>query len=287
MEITGDNWDAAIYARLAADPPPAPAGWEDRHEHTLRLVIDTIGPSLRGFLGAALPRLAAAAEPGGDDPAHRFVDWLASYYLLMHQAFHETGPQGLPGWGRALDAARDTMRGEGGGPRVFLTFQIGLPLLCPPLISATRGRPVRVLMHRRNRFAEDFYRASLPAGGPLFLEDVTSHGIAGGLRAGEDIFANVDVAYPGSRSAPMPLLGAALDAPSGLPLLARRAGASLQPVALLWESGALRLAAAPPTNPARGDFDGGMSPYASFFEGAIRRCPFQWFGWPSLRPAAG
>lgn len=279
VQIVGDDWDSAIYARLAEKPPCESASAEDRLQHALEITIDAIGPSLRRYLAAAFRGLHRAAPRGDDDPVQRFVVRLAGYYLTMHDAM-TFGPEAVPGWSEACAQASALAEGE---PRIVATLQLGLPLLLPILLQEGAGRRVRVLVHDRHPRVLAFFRRHLGEDALMFLGSAEAPAIVGALRRGEDVIANIDVAYPGTRTLSMPLSGGRLAVPGGLPVLAKRAGVALRPMSLLAAGASLRFHAGHAVDPAVSDSVRAIAMLGAFFDPLIAAAPEQWLGWPGLR----
>lgn len=279
MRIVGDEWDSAIYARLAATPPLEEAVAEARLQHTLEIVIDTIGPSLRRYLAVALPALRRAVPAGSGDPVQRFVDRLARHYLTMHDAMTH-GPNVVSGWSEAC--ARAAAFAEG-GPRIVATFQLGLPLLLPLVLQAGARRPVRVLMHDRHPRVLAFFRRHLGESAPMILPGTATSAIVAALRGGADVIANIDVAYPGTRTLPMPLSVGTLNVPAGLPVVAKRSGVMLHPMSLIENGASLRLYAGDAVDVARfPDSASAIATTGAFFSLVLAAAPEHWMGWPGL-----
>ena len=279
MEIVGDNWDAVIFSALAADPPPPGLAPEAQEDHVLRVILASVGDSLRGFFRRTAPRLAAVAGPLDADPIHLYVSWMVEYYRRMQSLLADPG-ENLPGWERAGEVASRlacTSR-----PLVVATFQLGYPLLAP-VLAAAGGHRVAILLHGQNEFARRFFEERIPGVALHFLEKLNAFDLLRSLSEGRILVANLDVAYPGTRSLEMSFLGGRLSVPEGIFLLGRRAGAELQCVALPWAPEGispvlgprLDLRSAPPREP------GAM--LQGFFEPLVTAHPFQWMGWGGLR----
>jgi hypothetical protein len=279
VHIVGDEWDRAIYARLSATPPPEEAVAEARLQHTLEIVIDTIGPSLRRYLAVALPALRRAVPAGRGDPVQRFVVRLASHYLTMHDAMTH-GPHVVSGWSEACAQAAAFAEGR---PRIVATFQLGLPLLLPLLLKEGARRRVRVLVHDRHPQVLAFFRRHLGADAPMTLQSTATSAIVAALRGGADVIANIDVAYPGTRTLPMRLSVGTLSVPAGLPVLAKRSGVMLHPMSLIETGASLRLYAGDAVDAARfPDPASAIAATGAFFGLVIAAAPEHWMGWPSL-----
>jgi hypothetical protein len=281
MDIVGDNWDAAIFERLAVNPPPSSDRHEDGYDHVLRILLDTAGKSVTNYIGATLPDVTAVLGRTADDPAHLMIDALTEYYLQMHEVLANGGPARVPGWESAVTALRSALSGNN-TPRVIVTFQIGFPLLVPMAVNAALEEPVCVLVHKQNRFAVDLFERELSGGEAIYLEDVDAFRLALALGGGANLIANIDTAYPGSRSAEIAVLERHLSVPTGLLLLARRKRIPVQCIALVRQGDRLE-ALAGPELPARDLSDSMLlDRIAVFFDDAIRRFPLQWFGWSGL-----
>jgi lauroyl/myristoyl acyltransferase len=127
-----------------------------------------------------------------------------------------------------------------------------------------------------------FFRSHLGDDAPMTLESTAASAIVSALRAGADVIANIDVAYPGTRTTAMPLSGGTLRVPAGLPTLAKRAGVTLRPMALVQTGASLRLHTGDAVDPTRSDAAATIATVGAFFGPVVAAAPEQWLGWPGL-----
>ena len=264
-----------MFAALDGRPPPGPPVDGRAHEHALEVMLDTIADGLHAFLDANLPKLAP--HVGGAEGVQALIGWMAEYFLRMHHAFGDPAAV-APGWTAAVDRARPV---AGWGPAVVATFQIGFPLLLPIVLErAGGGRPVVPILHEENAHALGLYRRHLRSGGHIDVTAVSGERLARELARGAVVPANVDTAYPGTRTTTrIPFLGRSLVTPTGLVAHALDRGVPVFAAALVIDGGRVLFEA---EGPLSGERDEVAAAYGRFFESLVRRHPEQWMAWASL-----
>lgn len=288
MQIIGDNWDVIIYETLLAAPPKGETE-QERHEFVLHAMLAKISSSLREFLADNIGKIAQIVRSKEEDPVQLYVDRLARYYLHMYDVMHVPPTVVFPRWSDAVEKLRTSIFADGvhRGPRVFFTFQLGYPLLCPLLVAeaySTLGdvslsRPIGILIHGQNEPVQRFYRERLPQAHLYIIETGDRATLSKMLDEGYTLIANVDTAYPGTRVEEVVFIGGNLRIPTGLFVLAHRAGALLHCISAVDDNGiCVHLS---PSIDASTPEKGAWA-VSSFFEPLVRSFPLQWMGWGSL-----
>lgn len=282
MQLTGDNWDAAIFEGLRSDPPPILGTWQSKHQHVVRVILGVIGDSLREFFRYNLARIIAVAGAAPDDPVHLFVHWMGIYYLRMYSMMCGSDIAAMPGWRQAVRNLAST--GVAGTTQILVTFQLGFPLLCPLLLNEVCARPMMLLVHSENEFARNFLSERLPKAEIRFVEMTGALELLRSLREGKILIANIDTAYPGTRILETKFLDYKLQIPAGLFLLGERAGVGMQCLAAPYGAGGLEGHLGPALELYANRGAKNLQCVREFFEPLVRSHPYQWMAWASLTP---
>jgi hypothetical protein len=244
-------------------------------------MLDTISDGLRGFLEDNVHKLSPHMRPSPG--VHELLDWMAEYFLRMHHAFVEPAAAFPRGWTAAVEEARAVSRLR--GPALVLTFQVGFPLLLPIVLERATDGPVAPIIHEENAHALSLYARHLRSGAHIDVTAVTRERLERELARGAILAANVDTAYPGTRSTTsIPFLGGRLRTPTGLVDYALGAGIPIFAAALVSAAGRLTFAA---TGPLAGSSEAVVAAYGRFFESLVRDHPVQWMGWAGLDVGGG
>jgi lipid A biosynthesis acyltransferase len=280
INVVGDDWDSPIYEALGQTLPLARTKVK-RHEQTLRVVLKAAGPMLHRFLVARGPHLRRVVGPEAE---LLFLDQLAHYYDRMGAILADGTAKHTPGWRTAVEALSRALAGN--RPAIHITFQLGLPLVCPQLLFEATGRPVALVVHRNAKAMLDhLYRTSVKTR-LLFLDEKPGAAMLSALHDGFEVLLNVDTVYPGTRVVtPVPFLGSRIAIPMGWRAIAQQARCEARPLVTLRKNRTLDVLTGPPI--ALSDDHAAATSISRFFEPLVLREPLQWLGWGSLEDNFG
>ena len=277
MQISGDNWDAVILRRLldsmnGSDLAVPPL------DLARAVFLEEAGKSFAHYLVGTAPKIGALTGDSFGLVAEKMTQAFAVYYALMTRCARLT----RPAFKTAAAAPLQSFAGIHPDlqTRIFLTFQIGLPLFTPYIARALNRRRTVALVHSNNTVAVDFMRTTGAV--PLALETAGFFELAELLRRRNNLVANIDVAYPGVRTATINIFGHRLDIPVGVISLARRANCGIACIAAIREEDAIfRVETSPALDIS--ETAATLSAIEGFFQPLIAANPYQWMGWGGLR----
>ena len=278
----GDNWDEDIYGRVFAAHKLKP--FQDLTQikaFVESVFLDENTKSFARYATAAICRIAKFSGGREDEIFFDLVSYLVDYYSL-NSAYHFR----LRNLERDLieAGASQEQRTADPTPRIFVTFQYGLPLLLPATLSILYKEPVGVFAHRHNPKAVEIMTAAGGSVLPIYIEDVNLFKLMRGTYKNTSLIGNIDTVYPGSRSAVLPMLGCTLRVTTGMIEMTRSRKEPSIRCAALWplKDDGIDLRIGSPMSCSDGRLDELLKEIGHFFEELLLKHPSYWLAWPNL-----
>ncbi len=278
MRIQGDNWDHMIYERLGSD---GNLDSSFSHLDMVHLTVEMLGESLPTYLReniSKIQRVVSQKDYADCDLTHVIIDWLARYFKDMHDSMKYPYLSNHEEW-QHLTETNANIPNSG---CVYVTFQLGFPLLVPILLADLLNSPVRALIHDQNPKVASFYQSVRHNLDFAYVNYLDPYEQISFLKSGGLLVANIDTAYPGTRVESMPILNSCIRVPSGFIPLAKRAKAAICPVSLVANEGRLERHFGLPICSQKNSIFEILKSLSGFFETVIRKHPEQWLAWSSL-----